>query len=154
MSRRNWNKVASFAGNGLLFGSFSFLTTNIGTDPATSSFRGCGGLTGSDASTDVAVEGASFVKSITKTANNGEFLVTLQDGYRYAITAIGQLSHAAAGPADGYGVQVGEMNNEGAGHETPLSFLVTVLNASRVPAETTGRRVRVNVVLKDSGSGS
>lgn len=136
----------------MLTGNFGFITTLIGTNPDLTLGFGLGGLTGITPAG--AVPGPSFVKSITKTANNGEFLVTLQDGYR-AVWGLGaNLQGVAAGPADGFWCQTCSPVNEGAGHETPITFLLTTLNAAGVPTETTGRKVMVNVILKNSGTGT
>lgn len=156
MSRRNWNPKALFHQGDLVFGAFGFVTTNIGTDPDPALFFGCGGLTGTDAASDgsVANSGPSFVASITKTANAGEFLVTFTDGYRAVYHADPTLYGPAAGPAGGDSAQVCVPVNEAQGHETPITMLVTTLDNADTPVETAGRRVSLFVVLKDGGVGA
>jgi len=154
MSRRNWNPVAHFASPGLVFGAFGFVTTNIGTNPDVALMFGCGGLKGGDAAAGVANTGPAFVSSITKTANAGEYLVTLKDGYRAVWHASAELWGPTAGPAGGDSAQVCKPANQGSGHETPVTFLVTTLDNADTPVETAGRTVSVFVVLKDSGIGA
>jgi len=156
MSRRNWNPLAHFSSAGLVFGVFGFKTTNIGTDPDPADFFGCGGLTGPDGAGDgsVANGGPSFVESITKTGNAGEFLVTLKDGYRAVWYLDAVLWGPTAGPAGGDSAQPCLPAHQGEGHETPVTFLVTTLDNTDAPAETAGRTVSCLVVLKDSASGS
>lgn len=154
MSGRMWNPKASFTSPGLVLAAIAFETTNIGTNPDTSKFRGAGGLTGAAASAGVANSGPSFVKSITKTANNGEFLVTLQDGYRACWHAEPHLWGPVAGPADGVDAQICRPANEGGGNDVGLTFLVTTITSSTgAPAETLGRLLSIFFVLKDSVSG-
>ncbi len=154
MSRRQWFSNARYGQPGLVFATFGFITTNIGTNPDMSLAFGCGGLTGPDAAgTGVANSSPSLVSTITKTANNGEFLVTLADGWRKVYSADPNIMGPNAGPADGYSAQACVPSNEGSGHDTAVTFLVTVCNAAGTPTETTGRRVSVDLVLKDSGLG-
>ena len=155
MSRRQWFPNAANASPGMLYGQFGFITTNIGTDPVLSTAFGLGGQVGADtAGTGAANSGPSFIKSITKTANNGEFLVTMADGYRKLWYLDATLLGPAAGPAGGDWAQACAPVNEGAGHTTPVTFLVTTLNASNVPVETAGRIVMVSIAAKDSGVGA
>ena len=154
MSRRTWNPLAMFASPGLLFAAFKFVTTNIGTDPATSTIEGGGGLKGADAAGGVANSGPSFIESITKTANDGEYLVTLADGYRSCWFSDATMWAPAAGPAGGDDAQVSVPANQGSGHTTKVTVLVTTIDVDGVPVETTGRTVCVFMVLKDSGVGS
>lgn len=150
--------IAMFAANGMLFGAFSFVSTLIGTDPAVSSFRGCGGLTGSDSSAGVSNSGPAFIESITKTANNGEFLVTVAvpqgHVYRYMLHGSASVWSAQAGPASAHTAQIGDPANEGSGRTTKLTFLVTILDGALAPVELDARRVSVFVVMKTSGSGA
>ncbi len=154
MSRRNWNPLGHFASNGLLFGAFSWITTNIGTDPDVTLTQGLGGLTGPDAVGSVPNSGPTFVHSITKTANNGEFLITFQDGYRAMWHASGTIYSDEDGPGVADTLDLSEPINEGLGHETRLTMLATVCIDADTPTETAGRRCSVFVVLKDSGSGA
>ena len=154
MSRRNWTPVAHFTGAGLLFGAFGFISTLIGTNPVLATCFGLGGLTGVDAATGVANSGPSVVASITKTANNGEFLVTLADGYRAVFDLHATVWGPTAGPNDGVQAAVSLPANQGSGHTTAVTFLVTILNAAGTPTETNGRTISVGFVLKDLGSGS
>jgi len=154
MSRRNWNPIAHFAGNGLVFGAFGFTSTLIGTNPSTALFFGCGGLTGADAAGGVSNSGPSFVDSITKTGNNGEFLVTLADGYRAVHYIEGHILGPSAGPADGRRVQICSPANQGSGHTTNVTFLVTILGTNNVPLELNARIINIFAVLKDSASGA
>jgi hypothetical protein len=149
MSRRTWNPVSMNATSRILRGEFGFITTNIGTDPDTSLFFGCGGLTGPDAAAGGANPSPSFVESITKTANAGEFLITYADGYRAQHFVKGECLAPVAGPADGFGVQCAVADNQGDGHETKITQLVTVIDASNAPVETAGRTVMVAVAFKD-----
>jgi len=154
MSRRSWNSVAHFASPGLVVGAFGFITTNIGTNPDLTWVWGMGGQTGPDKAPGAANSGPAFVKSIVKTANNGEFLVTLQDGYRGLWHAGGTLYSTSAGPGLADTLDISAPLNEGSGHETPITFLVTTMLDADTPTETSGRRVSVFLVLKDSASGS
>lgn len=151
-----WFSNALFASPGLLIGAFSFVTTNIGADPDMTLSHGCGGLSGGDgASTGATANGGpTFVSSITKTANAGEFLVTFKEGYRAVWHADAECQAAEAGPADGYGAQVCKPANQGSGRETAVTMLVTVLDENRAVKETAGRTVSCFVVLKTSGAGS
>jgi hypothetical protein len=137
-------------------GKFGFVTTLIGTQPDATKFFGCGGLSGGDDVNDgsQANSGPTFVKSITKTANNGEFLVTLQDGYRAVWDLRAELWSPTAGPHDGKWAGVCLPANQGAGHETPITFLVTVLDATNTPAELNGRTISISISLKDSAAGA
>ncbi len=155
MSRRNWNPVAHHASNGMLYGQFRFRSTLIGTNPAVAYMYGCGGLKGADASGSVSNSGPAFIASITKTANAGEFLVTFVDGYRRVHYADANVWGPTAGPNDGYRAGICVPANEGSGHTTPLTMLVTILDPNTGAAgELDARQVCVNVALKDSASGS
>jgi hypothetical protein len=154
MSARQWNSVSFNASVGMLRGEFGFITTNIGTNPSVSTMFGVGGLKGPDAAGSVSNSGPSFVESIVKTANAGEYLITYADGYRKQHYAAAQVYGPAAGPADGVRAQVCVPNNEGAGHSVKVTQLVTTLDAAGAPVETTGRRVCVKVAFKDSASGA
>lgn len=147
MSRRAWFKDEQTTSQGLTTIEFSFLTNNT-SDPATTSFRGCGGGTGSDGASSVSNSGPSAIASITRTGT-GAFLVTFADGYRYATTVFSQISGA-----DGFQAQCGLVANEGSGHTTACTVAVTVLNTSFAAADTTGRRVSVRIAFKDSGNGT
>jgi hypothetical protein len=140
-----------FSSPGLGFIVFGFVTTNIGTDPDPTAFFGCGGTTGSGGIT--ANGGPSVIKSITKTANAGEFLVTLNDHYRAMWLGEAQVMAPAGGPADGYSAQVSLGSNFGASSSDP-TFLITTLNTSKAAAETAGKTVTCMAVVKDSGAGS
>jgi hypothetical protein len=155
MSRRTWFKDASSASPGMVYGNAGFLTTLIGTNPALATAFGFGGQVGPDAAgLGAATSGPAFIKSVVKTANNGEYLVTLQDGYRKVWGVEGNLLGVSAGPADGAWAQCCAPLNEGAGHETPITFLVTTMNAAGVPTEFNGRVLMIAMALKDSGAGA
>lgn len=151
---RSWFKDTEHTSPGLVRGVFGFVTTNIGTNPDVTLAYGLGGLTGADAAGSVPNGGPTFVASITKTANNGEFLVTLQDGYRAVWYANATLFSTGAGPNDGKRAGVCAPLNEGSGRTTAITFLVTTIDTSGNPVETSGRRCHVEVVLKASGSGA
>lgn len=151
--------IGYFSTPGMLVAAFSWVSTLIGTDPAVADFRGCGGLTGADAGSGVSNSGASFIESITKTANAGEFLVTFAEGYRYVLHAEASLWGVQAGPGDKYTAQVHDPANEGSGRTTKLTMLVTIIGEDgtsgvRAPAELDARRVSVFCVIKTSGSGA
>jgi hypothetical protein len=154
MSRRNWNPVAHFTSGGKVYGEFGFISTLIGTNPALATTFGLGGLTGADAAGGVANSGPSFVESITKTANNGEFLVTFADGWRAVWGAEATVWGPVAGPNDGVRAAVSLPANQGSGHTTQVTMLVTMLNAAGAPTETNARTVTVRMVFKDLGSGA
>lgn len=132
---------------GVVWVPFSFETNNT-SDPATSSFRGCGGLAGADSGSSVSNSGPSAVASITR-SDVATFLVTFADGYRYALATLAQISGV-----DGYTAQCSTVSNEGSGHSTACTMTVTVTNAAGSATETTGRRVSVLVAFKNSGNGT
>ena len=155
MSRRTWFKDASSASPGMVYANAGWLTTPIGTNPSLATAFGFGGQVGPDlAGTGAANSGPSFIASVTKTANNGEYLVTLADGYRKLWGVEGNLLGVSAGPADGAWAQACAPVNEGAGHTTPITFLITTMNAAGVPTEFTGRTLMIALALKDSGVGA
>jgi hypothetical protein len=147
MSRRGWFNDATFTSQGLVFCAFSFLTNDT-SDPATTSFRGCGGLTGSDGATSVSNSGPSAVASISRT-DVGDYLVTFADGYRYAVAIFTSISGGS-----GYTVDYAAPSNEGEGHGTAVTLALSVVDDEGAAVESTGRRVSVLVVLKDSGNGT
>lgn len=133
---------------------FGFISTLIGTNPALATTFGMGGLTGADvAGGSNSNSGPSAVASITKTANNGEFLVTLADGYRAVHYASVFVWGPVAGPNDGVRAAVSLPANQGSGHTTAVTFLVTILNAAGAPVELNARTICVFLSLKDSRSG-
>jgi hypothetical protein len=146
MSRRPWFNDATFTSQGLVFAAFSFLTNNT-TDPDTDDFRGCGGLTGSSGATSVSNSGPSAVASIART-DTGDFLVTFRDGYRYAVAVFTSIDTGS-----GYSVDYTAPGSEGA-HETPVTLALTVADDEGVATDTTGRRVSVLVIFKNSGNGT
>lgn len=150
MSRRAWFKDASATSQGLVYCDVSFLTNNV-SNPLTSSFRGCGGLTGTVAPAGGAANsGPSAVASITRTGV-GAFLITLADGYRFAQAYDASIDDAA----DSAAARVGAITNEGSGATTAVTAVVQVRNmATGAALETTGRRVSVFLVLKASGNGT
>lgn len=154
MSRRQWNPVAHFTSGGLVFAAFGFVSTLIATNPDPTLFFGAGGLTGPDASAGKANSGPTFIASITKTANNGEFLVTLADGWRAVWFADASVWGPVAGPNDGVKANISLPANQGSGHTTAVTFLVTILNAAGAPTETNGRTINCFCVFKDVGAGS
>ncbi len=154
MSRRSWFPVAHFSSPGLVLGAFKFVTSLIGTNPTVSLIEGGGGLKGTDSAAGVSNSGPSFIESITKTANAGEFLVTFADGYRSVWYADAELWGPAAGPAGGDSAQVCVPANQGSGHETKVTMLVTILDNADTPVEINARTVCVFVVMKDAGVGS
>jgi len=150
MSRRTWNPVSMNATGRILRGEFGFITTNIGTNPDPTLFFGCGGLTGPDAAAGGANPSPSFIESIVKTANNGEFLITYADGYRKQHWADAVCLGPVAGPSDGVRAGCCVAANQGSGHTTKVTQLVTTLDgANGAPVETAGRTVMVNVAFKD-----
>lgn len=151
--------IAMFAQPGYMFLGFSFVSTQIGSNPAVADFRGCGGETGSDATAGTSKSGGACIESITKTANSGEFLVTLSvpqsHAYRYLLAGHADVWSVAAGPADGYRAAISDPANEGAGRTTQITFLVTILDPNTgAPAELNSRRVSVFMLWKISGSGA
>ncbi len=150
--------VAMFHQGGLMFAAFSFISTLIGTNPDVDYFRGCGGETGSDATTGVSNSGASFVESITKTANAGEFLVTLAvpqgHAYRYLLSGSAEVLSPEGGPATAHCATCSDPINEGAGRTTQITFLVTIQDGALAPVELDARRVTVFMVWKISGAGA
>lgn len=149
MAGRTWFKDQSYTSQGLVECDFSFLTNNT-SDPAVSSFRGCGGLTGAVASGSQANSGPSAVASITRTGV-GAYLVTLADGYRFVQAQSCDIDDAA----DTLKPRIGAITNEGAGYSVPISFPVVVRAMSTGTAtESTGRRVSIRLILKDSGNGT
>lgn len=147
MSRRTWFKDAAFTTQGLTIVPFSFVTNNT-SDPATTAFRGCGGLTGSDGASSVANSGPSAVASIVRT-DTGDFTVTFADGYRYAVAVLTSISGAT-----GHHVEWAIPSNEGSGHTTAVTLALTVSDDEGAPADTTGRMVSVVVFFKDAGNGT
>lgn len=149
MARRTWYSDSRVTSQGLVWVPFSFNTNNT-SDPSSSTFRGCGGLTGTDAAANGSVSnsGPSAVASITR-SGTGAFLVTFADGYRYAVATLAQISGS-----DGYTAQCSTVSNEGSGATTACTMTVTVTNASGTATDTTGRRVSVLVAFKDSGNGT
>jgi hypothetical protein len=147
VSRRTWYPDAQWTSQGLLHCIFSFLTNNT-SNPATTSFRGCGGLTGSDGATSVSNSGPSAVASITRTGV-GAYLITYADGYRYMLSGIATIDDAA----DALHARLAAPSNEGSGHTTAITQALTVRSAATA-TESTGRRVSVHVVFKDSGNGT
>lgn len=146
MSRRTWFNDATFTSQGLVFVAFSF-ETNDTSDPDTDSFRGCGGLTGSSGSTSVANSGPSAVASITRT-DVGDYTVTFADGYRYATAVFTSISGAS-----GYSVDYAVPASEGA-HDTAVTLALSVADDEGTAVESTGRRVSVLVIFKNSGNGT
>jgi hypothetical protein len=149
MARRNWYNDDTITTQGVVWVPFSFNTNNT-SDPTTSTFRGCGGLTGTDAAANgtVSNSGPSAVATITR-AGVGSFTVTFADGYRYALATVAQISGT-----DGFTAQCSTVSNEGSGHTTACTMTVTVLNAAGTATETTSRRVSVLVAFKNSGNGT
>lgn len=149
MSGRSWFKDSSSTSQGLVYCEFSFLTNNT-SNPATSSFRGCGGLTGSSSAAGVANSGPSAVASVTRTGV-GAFLVTLADGYRFVQSYDAAIDDAA----DSAVARIGAISNEGSGNSTAVTIVVQVRNIATAAAlETTSRRVSLFLVLKNSGNGA
>ncbi len=153
MSRRTWYSDSRTTSQGLVFGTFGFITTLIGTNPNLALAFGLGGMTGPDVVGQTANSGPTFVRSIVKTANAGEYRVTLQDGYRKVWDIEATVLAPAAGPADGVWSQPSVPTGEG-DHVGPVTFLVTTLNAAGAPAEMNGRTIQLSMCLKDSGAGS
>lgn len=147
--RRTYQNDSKTGSQGLLFVDFSFLTNNV-SNPATTSFRGCGGLTGSDGATSVANSGPSVVASITRTGV-GAFLITLASGFRFVQAADASIDDGA----DTLFPRLAAPSNEGSGAETPITIALTVrAMATGTATESTGRRVSVFLVIKMSGNGS
>jgi hypothetical protein len=149
MSRRTWFKDSLRTSQGLVQADFSFLTNNT-SDPATTSFRGCGGLTGSAGATSVANSGPSAIASITRTGV-GAYLITLRDGWRYMTAGHASIDDGA----DTLMPRLAAPSNEGSGAETAVTIALTVRAAATGTAtESTSRRVSVSLMLKDSGNGT
>lgn len=150
MSARTWFTDTKATSQGLVYGDFSFLTNNT-SDPAVSSFRGCGGLTGVDGTLGNANTGPSAVASIIRVGQGvGTFLVTLADSWRQLVT----LSAAIDDNGDALAATTGTITNEGSGNGGPaVTFKVFIRNAGAL-AETTGRRISVYLTAKDSGNGA
>lgn len=143
------NPVSFNATNNIMRGEFGWVSTLIGTNPATSAMFGCGGLTGEAAAAGVANSDASFIESITKTANAGEFLVTFVEGFRAVHFATAEVWGVTAGPNDGYRAACAKPANQGSGRTTKLTMLVTILDPSTgAPAELDARTVCVQIALK------
>lgn len=149
MSRRTWYPDAQWTSQGLVHCLFSFETNNT-SDPDTAELRGCGGLTGVDAAGDGSVSnsGPSAVASIART-DVGVYLITYADGYRYMTAGIATIDDAA----DALHARLAAPSNEGSGHETAITQALTVRSGSTA-TESTGRRVSVYVVFKNSGNGT
>lgn len=149
MARRTWYNDALRTSQGLVEVDFSFLTNNT-SDPATSSLRGCGGLTGVDGGSSVANSGPSAIASITRTGV-GAYLITLRDGWRYMTTGTASIDDGA----DTLMPRLAAPSNEGSGAETAVTIALTVrAMATGTATESTGRRISVNLVLKNSGNGT
>lgn len=147
MSRRNWHMDAQWTSQGLVHCLFSFVTNDINA-PATTAFRGAGGLTGSDGATSVANSGPSAVASITRTGV-GAYLITYADGYRYQTAGFATIDDAA----DALHARLAAPSNEGSGHTTAITQALTVRSAATA-TESTGRRVSVYACFKNSGNGT
>lgn len=150
MARRQWYNDSQQTSQGLVYCEFSFVTNNT-SDPAVSTLRGCGGLTGGDAAGNgVSNTGPSAVASVTRTGV-GAYLITLADGYRFVQAGIPQIDDAA----DTLMPRLGAPSNEGAGHTTAITMALTVrAMATGTATESTGRRISVMLVLKNSGNGA
>jgi hypothetical protein len=147
VSRRTWYPDAQWTSQGLVHCVFSFVTNDT-SDPASTAFRGCGGLTGSDGSTSVANSGPSAVASITR-SGVGAYLITYADGYRYMVSGIATIDDAA----DALHARLAAPSNEGSGATTAITQALTVRSGSTA-TESTGRRVSVHVIFKNSGNGT
>ncbi len=150
MSGRSWNTESFNTSNGIVNCDFSFVTNNT-TDPDTTLFRGCGGLTGTD-TTGASNTGRSAVTSITRTGV-GAYLITLADGYRFVQAAGARIDDAA----DDLDARIGAISNEGAGNSTAVTIVVQVRGLATVSGtatESTSRRISVFLKLKNSMSGS
>jgi hypothetical protein len=150
MSRRNWNPVSHNTSNGIVRGEFGFISTLIGTDPAVADFFGCGGLTGAAAAAGVSNSSPSVVASITKTANAGEFLVTFTDGFKAVHFMTAEVWGPTAGPNDGYRACIALPANQGSGHTTAITALLTIVDPNTgAPGELDARTVCVQFAMKD-----
>jgi hypothetical protein len=149
VSRRTYFNDQVATSQGLVHCEFSFLTNNT-SDPATTAFRGCGGLTGSAGATSVSNSGPSAVASITRTGV-GAYLITLADGYRFVQAYDASIDDGA----DTLQPRIGTISNEGAGHTTAITLALTVrAMATGTATESTGRRISVFLSLKNAGNGS
>lgn len=150
MSARTWYNDAKRTSQGLVQADFSFLTNNT-SNPDPDDFRGCGGETGGDGSSGTANGGPSVVSSITYDSATGKYLCTLADGYRHVVS-----SHASIDDAsDSYQARIGAISNEGTGNTgTPVTVVVQVRDGSGTAQNSTGRRISVTLVLKNSGNGA
>ncbi len=150
MSRRTWYSDKRVTSQGLVEIDFSFTTAGASTDPSTSAFRGCGGLTGTDSASGVSNTGPSAIASITWTAT-GTYLVTFADGYRYVTAKHVSIDDAA----DTLVPRVGTVSNEGSGATTAVTAQIVVrAMATGTATESTGRRISGTFVMKDSGNGT
>jgi hypothetical protein len=147
VSRRQWFRDAASTSQGLLYVDLSFLTNNT-SNPVVTSFRGCGGLTGSNGATSVANSGPSAIASITRTAV-GTYRITFAEGYRYITSQSTDIDDAA----DQLQARCGAPANEGAGATTPLTVDIFVRSAGTL-TESTGRRISYSAAIKDSGNGT
>lgn len=134
MAARSWFEDAQSSSQGLVYMDFSFVA-NGGSDPDTTKFRGGG------------------VATITHAAT-GRYVVTLSDGYRYAIASYADMEDLGTGSDDGAYATIGPISNEGSGHTTALSFNLYTRAAAGTKTDYSSRRVKFSLVLKNSGNGS
>lgn len=143
------NPLSFNATGNMLRGEFGFISTLIGTNPAVADMFGCGGLTGEAAAAGVANQDASFIESIVKTANAGEFLITFADGYRKVHFATAEVWSVVAGPADGFRACCAVPANQGSGRTTKMTMLVTIVDPNTgAPGELDARTVCVQIAIK------
>ncbi len=89
------------------------------------------------------------VASLVYAGSTGTYTLTLQDGFRYAITAMVDIE--ASGGGDGAYASIGAPSNEGNGQA--VTFPVFTHAASGTLTNFTGRRLKFNSVLKNSSVG-
>jgi len=149
MSGRSWNPVSGNTSDGLVRCEFSFVTNN-NSNPLVANHRGFGGQTGSDAAGSVSTTGRTAVASVTWSAT-GDFIVTLADGYRFIQAWSAEIDDGS----DTLKPRIGTIANEGAGNTTPITFHIVVrAMATGTATDSTGRRISIILILKNSGSGS
>ncbi len=147
--RRSYFNDKKFTSQGLVEANFSFVTNNT-SNPDSTLFRGCGGLTGAQSSQQAGNASPSTVASITY-VSTGRYRVTLTDGFRFVQSLHVSIDDAA----DALIVRNGTVSNEGSGATTPLVFdIYSRAAASSTLTDSTGRRISVTMVLKASGNGA
>lgn len=120
-------------GVGIVNLDFSF-ATNGASNPLSSTFRG-------------AVE---MIQSVTYVAT-GKYTILLKDKYRYVVAGSADLEDIAS--PDGAFASLGSASAT-EGSAGPISIVVSTFTAGGVLTAYSTRRVRMSLVLKNSGVGS